>query len=75
MDKIEILFLAANPTITKLALDDEIHEITQKIRMAEYRDTLNLIDAWSVQLDSIRLRIRYPKDQPASRQEGRERQP
>jgi tetratricopeptide (TPR) repeat protein len=54
MDKIKVLFLAANPTETaQLKLDEEIRSITQKIRASEYRDSLKLISAWAVHPDDL----------------------
>lgn len=53
MKKIKILFLAANPKQTnQLALDEEIREITQKIRMSEGRD-LDVISGWAVRPDDL----------------------
>jgi len=54
MNKIKILFLAANPRSTdRLALDDEIRAIEQKIRAAEHRDALVLISKWAVRPDDV----------------------
>ena len=54
MSKIKILFLAANPAATKpLQLDEEIREITAKIRASEYRDSLELISWWAVRPDDL----------------------
>ena len=54
MDKVKILFLAANPKNTPtLQLDEEIRAITQKIRSSEYRDSLELISAWAVRADDL----------------------
>lgn len=54
MDKIKVLFLAANPIKTaQLKLDEEIRSITQKIRASEYRDSLQLISAWAVRTDDL----------------------
>lgn len=54
MEKIKILFLAANPTITsQLRLDEEVRAITQKIRASEYRDSLTLISCWAVRADDL----------------------
>ena len=54
MSKIKILFLAANPAATKqLQLDEEIREITAKIRASEYRDSLELISRWAVRPDDL----------------------
>lgn len=54
MNKIKVLFLAANPTGTlKLQLDEEIRQITNKIRASEYRDMLELVSAWAVRPDDL----------------------
>ncbi len=54
MDKIKVLFLAANPSGTSpLKLDEEIREITLKIALAEYRDRLELIPVWAVRPDDL----------------------
>ena len=54
MDKIKVLFLAANPeSTTRLKLDEEIREITSKIRASEYRDSVELISAWAVRPDDL----------------------
>lgn len=54
MEKTKILFLAANPVENALLkLDKEIREITAKIRMCEYRDSLFLISGWAVQPDDL----------------------
>jgi hypothetical protein len=53
-EKIKVLFLAANPTGTaQLHLDEEIREITIKIRAAEYRNALELISRWAVRPDDL----------------------
>jgi hypothetical protein len=52
--KIKALFLASNPKgTTSLELDREIREITEKIRAAEYRDSIDLISAWAVRPDDL----------------------
>ena len=52
--KIKALFLASNPKgTTPLELDREIREITEKIRAAEYRDSIDLISAWAVRPDDL----------------------
>ena len=54
MDKIKVLFLAANPTnTTRLALDEEIRAITEKIRASEYRDLIELVSVWAVRADDL----------------------
>jgi HAD superfamily phosphoserine phosphatase-like hydrolase len=54
MNKMKVLFLAANPRDTdKLALDEEIREISKKIREGDYRDAIELISAWAVRPDDL----------------------
>ncbi len=54
MNKTRVLFLAANPTDTRrLRLDVEIREITEKIRAADHRDSLELISWWAVRPDDL----------------------
>ena len=54
MDKIKVLFLAANPAGTPpLRLDEEIRQITAKVRAAEYRDSLELVSRWAVRPDDL----------------------
>jgi len=54
MNKIKILFLAANPSTTsKLKLDEEIREINNKIRAAKFCATLELVSAWAVRPDDL----------------------
>src|SRR5262245_36539163 len=54
MEKVNILFLAADPfKQDALGLDEEIRAITNKILMAEDRDKLDLVSAWAVQPDDL----------------------
>src|SRR5262249_6097179 len=54
MNKVKVLFLAANPHGTQpLQLDEEIRQITAKVRAAEYRDSLELISRWAVRPDDL----------------------
>ncbi|MEM6402651.1 MAG: CHAT domain-containing protein [Cyanobacteria bacterium P01_D01_bin.116] len=54
MTTIKTLFLAANPKgTTHLALDNEIREITHKIRLAENRDILDVVSTWAVRPDDL----------------------
>lgn len=54
MERVNILFLAANPKSTsRLALDVEAREITGKIRAAEHRDAFELITQWAVRPDDL----------------------
>jgi CHAT domain len=49
MNKVKVLFLAANPSGTQpLKLDEEIRQITAKIRASDYRDALDLVSLWAV---------------------------
>jgi hypothetical protein len=54
MNRVKVLFLAANPADTvRLHLDREIREIEAKIRASEYRDSLELISRWAVRPDDL----------------------
>ncbi len=54
MNKVKVLFLAANPKGTiRLKLDEEIRAITQQIRASQYRDVLELKSAWAVRPDDL----------------------
>jgi hypothetical protein len=54
MSKLKVLFVAANPAGTpRLQLDEEIRQITTKIRASEYRDALDLVSLWAVRPDDL----------------------
>jgi hypothetical protein len=54
LDKIKVLFLAANPGSSKRSqLDVEIREITSKIRSADYHDSIYLVSSWAVRPDDL----------------------
>src|SRR5262245_29569300 len=54
MDKVKVLFLAANPAGTQpLQLDEEIRQITAKVRASEHRDSLELVSRWAVRPDDL----------------------
>jgi len=54
MDRITILFLAANPARTdKLMLDEEIRAITEKIYASEFRDYLKVESYWAIRPDDL----------------------
>lgn len=54
MNKIKVLFLAANPLKDNyLKLDVEVRSITEKIRASEHRDSLQLIAALAVRPDDL----------------------
>jgi hypothetical protein len=54
MDKVKVLFLAANPAGTQpLHIDVEIRQITAKVRASEHRDSLELVSRWAVRPDDL----------------------
>jgi len=54
LSSIKVLFLASNPKDTNpLALDEEIRQITSKLRTAEYRDSIELTSAWAVRTGDL----------------------
>lgn len=54
MNRVKVLFLTANPAGTQpLQLDEEIRQITAKVRAAEYRDSLELVSRWAVRPDDL----------------------
>src|SRR3954463_13377553 len=54
MDKVKVLFLAATPAGPQpLQLDEEIRQITAKVRASEHRDSLELISRWAVRPDDL----------------------
>jgi hypothetical protein len=55
MNKVKILFLAANPDDAKhkLALDQEAASIQEKLRLADYRDSVELVTRWAVGPDDL----------------------
>ncbi len=64
MNKIKILFLAANPVESHpLKLDEEIRAITAKIQASEYRDALELISVWAVRPDDLLQALNQHKPQ------------
>ena len=64
MDKIKIIFLAANPeSTTHLKLDEEIHAITEKIRLSEHRDYLEIISHWATRADDLLQALNLHKPQ------------
>jgi myosin heavy subunit len=47
-ETIKVLFMASNPIDqTQLRLDEEIREITEKIRASKHRDSVQLISCWA----------------------------
>lgn len=53
-ETLKVLFLAANPeSATRLALDEEVRAITEKIRLAEARDRVQVVQAWAVRPDDL----------------------
>ncbi len=54
MERVTILFLAANPKATsRLALDEEAREIQHKLLVAEHRDAFELVTQWAVRPDDL----------------------
>lgn len=54
MDKIKVLFFAADPVGgSRLMIDEEIRAITKKIRAADYRDSIELIPALAVRPEDL----------------------
>jgi hypothetical protein len=54
MQIVKALFLAANPAgTTRLAVDEEMRAIEQKVRASEYRDVLVFQSAWAVRRDDL----------------------
>jgi hypothetical protein len=51
--KLKILFLAASPDTAPLRLDEEVREVTAKIRSAEHRDALEVVSRWAVRPDDL----------------------
>ncbi len=53
-EKITVLFLAANPAGTpQLSLDEEARAIQEKIRMSEYRDSIEFSTRWATRASDI----------------------
>lgn len=53
-DKITVLFMASNPIDTSaLRLDEEVRTIQEKIRLSEYRDSINFESRWAVRTSDI----------------------
>jgi tetratricopeptide (TPR) repeat protein len=64
-DKVKILFLAANPddVIAPLRIDQEIREISQKIRLGTLRDQLQLVPEGAVRAGDLQeLLMRHEPD-------------
>ena len=52
--KIKVLFLASNPADQiQLRLDEEVRAITEKIRLSEYRDSVDLISRWALRTSDL----------------------
>jgi len=55
---IKILFLAANPQDTdRLRLDEEIRDIKQALRQAEFRDKFDLEQEWAVRVGDLQAHL------------------
>jgi hypothetical protein len=49
-----ILFLAANPsTTTRLTLDREVREISQRLVKSEHRDAIRLVQEWALRAEDL----------------------
>jgi len=59
-----ILVLAANPKdVIRLRLEEEIRDIDEALRMAEYRDRFELVQQWAVRVKDLqRHLLRYRPD-------------
>ncbi len=56
--RMKILFLAANPSDTgRLALDQEIRGIRERLQMSELRDRFELVSAWAVRAGDLRQEL------------------
>ena len=54
MDKITVLFLAANPVSTnRLRLDEEVRAIQERIRLSDYRDSIQFESRWATRSSDI----------------------
>jgi hypothetical protein len=64
MEKLKVLFFAANPSATsRLKLDEEIRVITAKIQSTYYRDSIELVSAWAAQPDDLLQMLNKHKPQ------------
>lgn len=53
-EKIKVLFLAADPLDQqRLRLDREVRDISERLRMAEYRDSVELESRWAVRTGDL----------------------
>ena len=63
MEKIKILYLAADPRSNKknkspsLHLDKEFREINQVIQLSKYRDKIELSSDWAVRINDIYVHV------------------
>lgn len=64
MEKIKAVFFAASPAGgSRLMIEEEIRAITQKIRAAEYRDSIELVPALAAQTDDLIQTLNQHKPQ------------
>ena len=64
MEKVTVLFLAANPQGTnRPSLDEEIRSVNEKIRASDRRDSLDLISVWAVRPDDLLQKLNQHKPQ------------
>ena len=60
----KVLFLGANPAdATRLALDREVREITQRLRASPYSSTYELVQEWALRLEDIQAALLRHKPQ------------
>lgn len=64
MEKLKVLFFAANPAATsRLNLDEEIRVITEKIQSTDSRDSIELVAAWAARPDDLLQMLNKHKPQ------------
>lgn len=62
MNKVKILFLAANPhESSPIDIGEEIRTITEKIRLSDKRDDLDFIPVWAVRPDDLLQKLNEHK--------------
>lgn len=61
VQKLKILFLAANPiNTTQLRLDEELRDIKNALQLAEYRDRFEVQSVWATRIEDMRrMMLRY----------------
>jgi tetratricopeptide (TPR) repeat protein len=62
---LKILFLAANPVdvVARLRIDEEVREISHKIRLGTHRDQVGLVQEWAVRVRDLQeVLLRHQPD-------------